>query len=198
MQDVPIGKTSRRPLVVLSSCSHSGADASSRSTGRRLRYAERPRGTRGIVAAGKVIVRHCPLERFDGRGGPFDKIYAINVNLFWVRDAKDQLRRITTFLKPGGALYLFVEAPAPEKGNEIARRLRAVLADAGLEPEETNIGAFPAFIARRRVDQICTPDASTPGIRPTGSSPDSAGRQSVAKSGRRTSQIDGVPGLHRP
>lgn len=101
------------------------------------------------VAAGKVIVRHCPLERFDGSGGPFDKIYAINVNLLWVRDAKDELRRITTVLKPGGALYLFFEAPAPEKGNEIARRLRAVLSDAGFEPEETNIGAFLAFIARR-------------------------------------------------
>ena len=41
---------------------------------------------RAYLAAGKVVVRHGSLEDFEGRGGPFDKVFAINVNLFWMRD----------------------------------------------------------------------------------------------------------------
>jgi cyclopropane fatty-acyl-phospholipid synthase-like methyltransferase len=83
------------------------------------------------VAAGKVEVRHASLEDFDGSGGPFDKIFAINVNVFWVGDAAAHVEQLAACLAPGGALYLFYEAPSTSKGREISDRVHNTLRAAG-------------------------------------------------------------------
>ncbi len=55
--------------------------------------------------------------------GPFDKVFAINVNVFWINPAKELavLRRV---LAPPGHLYLFYEPPS-------ARMCARVLATCG-------------------------------------------------------------------
>jgi SAM-dependent methyltransferase len=64
------------------------------------------------VAAGKAVLQTVALEQLQpaevlgGRDG-FDKVFAMNVNLFWVRSAARELELIKDLLGPGGALYLF-------------------------------------------------------------------------------------------
>ena len=105
---------------------------------------------RDLVAAAKVDVKHTSLEDFDGSGGPFDKVFAINVNLFWVRNAAAEVARIARFLAPRGTLYLFFEAPGSAKGQEILDRVRPSLQDAGFDVSIESTGGLSAIIAQRK------------------------------------------------
>jgi SAM-dependent methyltransferase len=116
---------------------------------------------RAHVAAGKVDVRRSSLENFDGGGGPFDKIFAINVNLFWVRDATAELERIARFLAPGGALYLFFETPGATKGREIVERIQRALRRAGFDVSIDQSEAVSAIVARPQEEK-----SPRPGDRP--------------------------------
>ena len=42
------------------------------------------------------------------------KVFAFNVNLFWVRDCADEVALLHERVLPGGAVYLFYEANRPE------------------------------------------------------------------------------------
>jgi SAM-dependent methyltransferase len=64
------------------------------------------------VAAGKAVLRTVALEELQpsdvlADGERFDKVFALNVNLFWVRPPGKELELIKGMLAPGGALYLF-------------------------------------------------------------------------------------------
>jgi protein-L-isoaspartate O-methyltransferase len=61
------------------------------------------------IAAGKATVRTVSLA--DAKFGEqrFDKIFAVNVNLFWTGAAVRELALIRTVLAKHGALYLFYE-----------------------------------------------------------------------------------------
>jgi SAM-dependent methyltransferase len=66
----------------------------------------------GHIAAGKAVLRTVALEELQpsallGGRERFDKIFAMNVNLFWVRSPAKELELLKRLLKPGGALYLF-------------------------------------------------------------------------------------------
>jgi SAM-dependent methyltransferase len=66
----------------------------------------------GHVAAGRAVLRTADLESLrptdlpEGPGG-YDKVFAMNVNLFWVRDPARELALVRALLRPGGALFLF-------------------------------------------------------------------------------------------
>jgi SAM-dependent methyltransferase len=87
------------------------------------------------VAAGKAVLRTVALERLrpgDLLGAPerFDKVFAMNVNLFWVRSAAKELDLIKRLLAPGGTLYLFYGYGGPttaEAASENATRIPGVL-----------------------------------------------------------------------
>jgi SAM-dependent methyltransferase len=64
------------------------------------------------IAAGRAVLRRVALEELQPSdvlvdGQRFDKIFALNVNLFWVRSPAKELELIERLLAPGGALYLF-------------------------------------------------------------------------------------------
>jgi SAM-dependent methyltransferase len=64
------------------------------------------------VAAGKAVLRRVALEELQpadvlAGGERLDKVFALNVNLFWVRSPAKELELIKRLLRPGGALYLF-------------------------------------------------------------------------------------------
>lgn len=63
------------------------------------------------MAAGKVTFRHTALEDMAGPAQSFDKIFAINVNLFWL-DAARGLDAVTKLLASGGTLFPFYEPPS--------------------------------------------------------------------------------------
>jgi hypothetical protein len=106
--------------------------------------------SRHLVDAGRLDVIHSSLEDFDGRGWPFDKVFAINVNLFWVRDATAELKRIAGWLAAGGAVFLFYEAPSSAKGREISDRVRPALRSAGFKVVIKKSNAALAIIGRGR------------------------------------------------
>jgi SAM-dependent methyltransferase len=85
----------------------------------------------GCIAAGKAVLRVAALESLgaadlleDHQG--FDKVFAMNVNLFWVRSPARELDLIRTVLEPGGALCLFYGYGTPGQGPP---RVPAVLFD---------------------------------------------------------------------
>jgi SAM-dependent methyltransferase len=75
----------------------------------------------GCIAAGTAVLRAAALESLqaadlleDRRG--FDKVFAMNVNLFWTRSPARELDLIRTVLKPGGSLFLFYGYGTPSQG----------------------------------------------------------------------------------
>jgi SAM-dependent methyltransferase len=80
--------------------------------------------------AGTVEVVHASLAELTVPDDAFDRVFAINVNLFWTGGAAelDVVRRV---LRPGGLLHLFYEPPATAKVAEIRRRAASVLGAAG-------------------------------------------------------------------
>ena len=53
------------------------------------------------------------------------KVFAFNVNLFWVRDCADEVALLHERVLPGGAVYLFYEANRPELVPEHRARRRS-------------------------------------------------------------------------
>jgi len=64
------------------------------------------------LATGRAVLRMAALEQLTPGDLPeartrFDKVFAMNVNLFWTRSPARELDLIRTLLAPGAALYLF-------------------------------------------------------------------------------------------
>ncbi|MFG2350449.1 SAM-dependent methyltransferase [Streptomyces phaeochromogenes] len=56
-------------------------------------------------------------------GRRFDKIFAINVNLFWTGPAHAELALTSGLLAPGGALYAFYEPPGERLDERLDKQL---------------------------------------------------------------------------
>jgi hypothetical protein len=59
------------------------------------------------------------------------KVFAFNVNLFWVRDCADEVALLHERVLPGGAVFLFYEAKQPELVPTIVTKASAALTKAG-------------------------------------------------------------------
>ena len=68
----------------------------------------------------------------------FDKIFAVNVNLFWVRRPPRELALIDRLLLPGGALHLFYGygRPGPGRSDEIVDKLTANFSKGGFSVDD--------------------------------------------------------------
>ncbi|MQA80290.1 MAG: methyltransferase domain-containing protein [Streptosporangiales bacterium] len=89
------------------------------------------------IAGGKASFRTCAFADLDPAGLCVDKIFAVNVNLFWTGDAAAELALTRTLLAPAGALYLCYEPPTAAKADEVARTVTGVLAAQGFTAEPT-------------------------------------------------------------
>jgi SAM-dependent methyltransferase len=88
------------------------------------------------VASGKAVLHHLDLADVDLvrqvlGGQRFDKVLAVNVNLFWVRPADAELRLIKDLLRPGGAVYLVYETPSEEHASRVVTAVTDTLASSG-------------------------------------------------------------------
>ncbi|MFG3703417.1 SAM-dependent methyltransferase [Micromonospora sp. NPDC047670] len=63
------------------------------------------------VAAGRAEFRHADLSTLESSGERYDRILAVNVNLFWTRPPTAEFRHLAGLLAPGGALHLVYEPP---------------------------------------------------------------------------------------
>jgi SAM-dependent methyltransferase len=81
------------------------------------------------LATGRLTLRTAALEEADFPGGSFDKVLAVDVNLFWVRPAPGELAALSRWLAPGGRLCLAWQPPdagrAPGIGETVATALEA-------------------------------------------------------------------------
>jgi ubiquinone/menaquinone biosynthesis C-methylase UbiE len=99
------------------------------------------------VAAGKATIRVGELGDLELPPRSFTKIFAINVNLFWVRSSEPELEIVKRLLKPGGTLSVFYDAPSESKLRTIADRL-AALPRASIELATAGSGSLLAVVVR--------------------------------------------------
>jgi cyclopropane fatty-acyl-phospholipid synthase-like methyltransferase len=81
------------------------------------------------IAAGKAMFRATALDAANLDGERFDKIFAINVNLFWVRSASPEIELVRRVLTPEGTLYLFHQPPSAARAYAIVDRVVAFLTE---------------------------------------------------------------------
>ena len=75
------------------------------------------------VDAGKVTFHVMALETAMLGDAQFDKIFAINVNSFWLR-YEEPLAAVKRLLKPHGTFFIFYQHPKTAKMRDVARVLR--------------------------------------------------------------------------
>ena len=66
------------------------------------------------VDAGRLTVRQIDLATLRVPVKRLNKVFAFNVNLFWVRDCAEEVALLHERVLPGGAVFLFYEANRAE------------------------------------------------------------------------------------
>ncbi|MFF5207205.1 class I SAM-dependent methyltransferase [Streptosporangium sp. NPDC000396] len=85
------------------------------------------------VAARKASFLVAALENAEFADDSFDKIFSVNVNLFWARSSKRELTALRRWLAPGGSLHLFWEPPGAGQAREIAARVVPFMEEHGFK-----------------------------------------------------------------
>ncbi|MXG92178.1 class I SAM-dependent methyltransferase [Nocardioides flavescens] len=83
------------------------------------------------VEAGRLTVRQIDLATLRVPVKRLTKVFAFNVNLFWVRNCADEVALLHERVLPGGAVYLFFEATRPDQVPHIVEKTSAALQTAG-------------------------------------------------------------------
>lgn len=108
-----------------------------------IRMAEK-RNSR-CIAAGKARFYVMDLKTAD-LGAQYDKILALNVNLFW-QQPDEGLGAVRRLLAAGGSLYLFFQPPTSDKATAIAQKLTGALRDNDFAIQDAAIEALPSGAA---------------------------------------------------
>jgi SAM-dependent methyltransferase len=81
------------------------------------------------VRQGKLVPMCAAITDARLEAAAFDKVFAVNVNVFWTGDAATELETIGRSLKPEGMLLLVYEAPTRDRlgqfSDEIAVNMKA-------------------------------------------------------------------------
>jgi len=83
------------------------------------------------VDAGRLVVRQIDLATLRVPVKRLNKVFAFNVNLFWVRPCDGEVALLHERVVPGGAVFLFYDAHQPELVPNIVKKTSAALAKAG-------------------------------------------------------------------
>jgi trans-aconitate methyltransferase len=84
-----------------------------------------------FVEAGRLTVRQIDLATLRVPVKRLHKVFAFNVNLFWVRDCTDEIALLHERVLPGGTVNLFYEAKFPEQMPTVITRASAALTQGG-------------------------------------------------------------------
>ena len=90
------------------------------------------------IALGKAVVEQADLTDLATDPRRFDKIFAINVNLFWVQPDRPHGSIVAGLLRPGGRLYLFYETPASTKTDQVVHIVETALRRHGFTTSSTS------------------------------------------------------------
>ncbi|CAN5401792.1 hypothetical protein BH11ACT8_BH11ACT8_23730 [soil metagenome] len=83
------------------------------------------------VKAGKLTVRQIDLATLRVPVKRLHKVFAFNVNLFWVRECQEEIALLHERVVPGGAVHLFFEATRPDQVPTIIKQCSAALDEGG-------------------------------------------------------------------
>jgi cyclopropane fatty-acyl-phospholipid synthase-like methyltransferase len=87
------------------------------------------------VASGRLALETVDVASFDPGKARFDKVFAVNVNVFWTTPATEELARIRRALDHAGRLFLFYETPSAARSRHaVARVVDALRANGFAEP----------------------------------------------------------------
>lgn len=92
------------------------------------------------IASGRAEFQSVSLYEVNFTGQQFNKIFAVNVNVFWLKPARE-LRVIKQILMPEGVLYLVYEPPTASKTQEIADSVSLNLRQNGYSIKEVLFNA---------------------------------------------------------
>jgi len=108
------------------------------------------------IASGKARFMTASLHEADLRASRFNKIFAVNVNQFWL-DSDCGLDLIKDMLTPGGTVYLFNQPPAAGKLQHIADRTVSHCVSAGFAIRHVIVGELspvPGVCVVAAIDDI--------------------------------------------
>jgi hypothetical protein len=91
---------------------------------------------RDCIASGKMEVLHASLKDAKWERLTFDKVFAVHVNVFWMKPAAE-LKAIKTGLKPNGKLFLFYQPLDLSKKDQLVGNLIDNLQSNGFDSVET-------------------------------------------------------------
>jgi ubiquinone/menaquinone biosynthesis C-methylase UbiE len=100
------------------------------------------------VDAGRADIRCVAIESADLPRASFDKIFSVNVSLFWAPSPRATLGQIVKLLAPRGELFIFCERPKAIAA-AIAERIQTALQGQGM------IVATSATHSLRDHDLVC-------------------------------------------
>ncbi len=90
------------------------------------------------LEAGRLVVRHIDLATLRVPVKRLDKVFAFNVNLFWVRECQDELALLHERISPGGSIHLFFDGNRPESVPVMAEKASDALVRAGFRVSVVN------------------------------------------------------------
>lgn len=79
------------------------------------------------IAAGRAAIVAADLDNADLPEGTFDKVFSVNVSLFWLGTGPGQIERVKRLLAGDGTLYVFHEPPKPSIAKTILDKAEATL-----------------------------------------------------------------------
>jgi trans-aconitate methyltransferase len=83
------------------------------------------------VSSGRLTVRQIDLATLRVPVKRLHKVFAFNVNLFWVRDCAEEVALIHERVLPGGSVFLFYEVKFPEQMPTVIAKASQALAQGG-------------------------------------------------------------------
>jgi len=88
------------------------------------------------IASNHLALETVDLADFEPGHARFDKIFAVNVNVFWTTPATEELSRIRRSLDQDGRLFLFYETPSAVRARQaISTVVEALQANGFAEPQ---------------------------------------------------------------
>lgn len=104
------------------------------------------RRNREAVETGKAVFQIRSLADADFAAGSFDRVLAVNVNLFWTGPADAELAALRHWLAPGGLLCLCWEPPDGGRAGEIEEKVGRAVAAHGFETTTVRDGVLVAVL----------------------------------------------------
>ncbi|WP_110238772.1 class I SAM-dependent methyltransferase [Nocardioides gilvus] len=103
------------------------------------------------VESGRLTVRQIDLATLRVPVKRLTKVFAFNVNLFWVRECPEEIALLHERVVPGGTVHLYYEATRPELVPNIVTKASKALVDGGFRVSivENKAPAVIGIIGRR-------------------------------------------------